>query len=77
MELIDDLKDSEGASAQIELRKLLEQENTIATLVKRIKDIKAEHKVLSGELEHKLLLKRLGGGEFKVESEQLLKEVDR
>ena len=40
---------------------------------KRIKESKAELKTLTDELEHKLQLKRLGGDEFKAESQQLLR----
>ena len=53
------------------------QEKAIAALEKRIKENKAELKAFSDELAHKLQLKRLGGDEFKAESQQLLHEVDR
>jgi len=75
-ELIDDLKDSKGKSAQKELENLQAQENAIATLEKRIKGDKAELKTLTDELEHKLQLKRVGGDEFKAESQQLLQQVN-
>jgi type I restriction enzyme M protein len=75
-ELIDDLRSSTGESAKKELKKLEEQEQAITKLEKRIKEIKAEHKTLSADLEHKLQLKRFGGGEFKAETQQLLKEVN-
>src|ERR1019366_6065872 len=75
-ELIDDLKDSTGESAQKELKALQAQEKAIAVLEKRIKESKAELKTLTDELELKLQLKRLGGDEFKVESQQLLRQVD-
>ncbi|MEQ1844049.1 MAG: type I restriction-modification system subunit M [Nitrospira sp.] len=75
-ELIDDLKDSKGESALKELKNLQAQEKAITTLEKRIKDAKTELKTLTDELEHKLQLKRLGGDEFKAESQQLLQQVD-
>jgi type I restriction enzyme M protein len=75
-ELIDDLKDSSGESAQKELKNLQEQEKVITILEKRIKEGKAELKTLADELDHKLQLKRLGGDEFKAESQQLLEQVD-
>jgi type I restriction enzyme M protein len=74
--LIDDLIDSTGASARKELNALQAQENAITTLEKRIRDDKATLKILTDELEHKLQLKRLGGNEFKAESQQLLRQVD-
>ena len=75
-ELIDDLKGSTGESAQKELKALQAQEKAITALEKRIKESKAELKTLTDELEHKLQLKRLGGDEFKAESQQLLRQVD-
>lgn len=75
-ELIDDLKNSKGESAEKELKHLQEQENAITALEKRFKEGKAELKTLTDELEHKLQLKRLGGDEFKAESQQLLQQVD-
>jgi type I restriction enzyme M protein len=75
-ELIDDLKDSSGQSAKKELRTLQAQENAINALEKRIRERKAVLKTLTDELAHKLQLKRLGGDEFKAESQQLLRQVD-
>jgi type I restriction enzyme M protein len=75
-ELIDDLKSSTGASAQKELKALEAQEKAISALEKRIKESKAALKTLTDLLEHKLQLKRLGGDEFKAESQQLLRQVD-
>jgi type I restriction enzyme M protein len=75
-ELIDDLRDSTGESAQKELNALQAQEKAIAALEKHIKESKAELKTLTDELELKLQLKRLGGEEFKAESQQLLRQVD-
>jgi len=75
-ELIDDLKGSTGASAQKELKALEVQEQAIGAFEKRIKESKAELKTLTDLLDHKLQLKRLGGDEFKAESQQLLRQVD-
>jgi len=75
-ELIDDLKNNKGESAQKELKNLLAQEKVIAVFEKRIKESKAELKTLTDELEHKLQLKRLGGDEFTAESKQLLCQAD-
>jgi type I restriction enzyme M protein len=75
-ELIADLEDSAGESARKELKNLQAQEIAIAAFEKRIKENRAELKALSDELEHKLLLKRLGGQEFRAESDQLLRQVD-
>jgi len=74
--LIADLEGSAGESAQKERKKLEAQEEAIAAIEKRIKESKASLKVLTDELEHKLLLKRVGGGEFKEEAEWLIAQVD-
>lgn len=75
-ELIDDLKDSTGESAEKELKALQAQEQAIAALEKRIKESKAELKILTDQLEHKLHLKRVGGDEFKAENKRLLCQVN-
>lgn len=75
-DLIDDLKESAGASAHEELKKLQKEEKAITALEKKIKESKAEIKVLTDELEHKLLLKRLGADEFKADNQLLLEQVD-
>jgi type I restriction enzyme M protein len=75
-ELIDDLKDSTGESAKKELKILQAREEAIIVLEKGIKESKAELKIFTDELGHKLQLKRLGGDEFKTESQQLLRQVD-
>jgi type I restriction enzyme M protein len=74
-ELLDDLKDSNGESAEKEFKKLQEQRDTIEAIEKRIKAARSKLNALTDELEHKLLLKRLGGGEFTAENELLLKGV--
>jgi type I restriction enzyme M protein len=75
-DLIDDLKDSKGESARKELENLQEQEKAIASIEKRIKEHKAALKTRSDELELKLQLKRLGGDEFKTESQELIRQAD-
>jgi type I restriction enzyme M protein len=75
-ELIDDLQGSTGDSARKELKNLQVQEKAITAIEKRIKDSKATLKIKTDELEHKLQLKRLGGNEFKVESQELIRQVN-
>jgi len=75
-DLIDDLRDSTGDSARKELINLHAQENTITAIEKRIKESKTALKAKTDELELKLQLKRLGGDEFKVESRELIRQVD-
>jgi type I restriction enzyme M protein len=75
-ELIDDLQGSTGDSARKELATLKTQEEAITAIEKRIKESKAALKIKTDELEHKLQLKRLGGDEFKAESQELIRQVD-
>jgi type I restriction enzyme M protein len=75
-ELIDDLKDSLGESAKKEFKALQLQEGAVSALEKAIKDNKTKLRVLGDELEHKLLLKRLGSTEFNDESARLIHQVD-
>jgi type I restriction enzyme M protein len=75
-ELIDDLQGSTGDSARKELENLQAQERAIAAIEKRIKESRAKLKIKTDELEHKLQLKRLGGDEFKAESQELIRQVD-
>ena len=74
--LIDDLKGSTGDSALKELQNLKGQENIITAIEKRIKNSKTALKTRTDELEHKLQLKRLGGDEFKAESQELIRQAD-
>ncbi len=74
--LIDDLKSSAGVSAKKELKNLTDQDKAIKSIEKRIKDSKAEHKQKHAELELKLELKRLGGDDFKSETEALIAQAD-
>jgi type I restriction enzyme M protein len=74
--LIDDLTGSTGDSARKELENLQAQEKVITAIEKRIKDSKGVLKTKADELEHKLQLKRLGGDEFKAESQELIRQAD-
>jgi type I restriction enzyme M protein len=90
-DLIDDLKGSagdkvnstadgrEGAlghSARKELQRLQDQDKAIKAIENRIRDSKTDLKTKTDELTLKLQLKRLGGGEFKAESLELIRQVD-
>ena len=75
-ELIDDLRESTGESARKELKNLQVQEKVIMVLEKHIKDNKAALKTKADELALKLQLKRLGGNDFKSESQELIRQVD-
>ena len=75
-DLIDDLKGSTGDSARKELENLQTQEKAITAIEKRLKDSRAALKIKTNELELKLQLKRLGGDEFKAESQELIRQVD-
>jgi type I restriction enzyme M protein len=75
--LIDDLGGSSGDSARKELENLQDQDNAIKAIEKRIKESKAALKSKTDELElNKLQLKRLGGDDFKAESQELIRQVD-
>jgi type I restriction enzyme M protein len=75
-ELIDDLKGSEGSSAKKEMSGLQEQMDAILAVEKRIKDAKVKLKVLADELEHKILLKRVGAEDFLAETKELLANAE-
>ncbi|MCX5846491.1 MAG: type I restriction-modification system subunit M [Deltaproteobacteria bacterium] len=75
-DLIDDLQGSSSDSARKELATLQGQEKIITAIEKRIRDSKAVLKARTDELELKLQLKRLGGDEFKAESQELIRQVD-
>jgi type I restriction enzyme M protein len=70
--LIDDLRGSTGESAEKELKKLQDQYDAIAAIEKHIRETKGELKTLTGVLEQKLQLKRLGPDEFSIETQELL-----
>ena len=74
--LIDDLKDSAGASAKRELDDLKIQDATIKKVEKKIRDNKSALKDKTSELELKIKLKRLGGEGFKAESQELIQRVE-
>ena len=75
-DLIDDLKCNTGASADKERATFQAQEQAITDIEKRIKEIKAALKTKTDELTLKLQLKRLGGDEFKAESQELIRQVN-
>ena len=62
--------------ARKELESLQAQEKAITAIEKRIKESRAALKIKTDELELKLQLKRLGGDEFKAESQELIRQVD-
>ena len=74
--LIDDLKDSAGASARKELKNLTDQDKAIKAIEKRIKDARATFKEKATELEFKLELKRLGADDFKAETQALIAQAE-
>ena len=74
--LIDDLKDSAGASAQRERDDLKEQDTAIKEIEKKIRDSKSALKEKTNELDLKVQLKRLGGEGFKAESRGLIQQVE-
>ena len=74
--LIDDLKNSAGASAKRELDLLKLQDTTIKKIEKQIKDIKASLKAKTRELGDKLQLKRIGGEGFKIEGQELILQAE-
>lgn len=75
-ELIDDLKDSMGASARKELTNLKDQHNAITGIEKRIKDVRATLKAKAEKLDLRLQLRRLGGNDFKIESLVLIQQAE-
>jgi type I restriction enzyme M protein len=75
-ELIDDLKDTAGASAKKELKSFKEQGERIKAIEKRIKRAKAEQKRKRADLEFKLDLKRVGADELKAETGELVRQAE-
>lgn len=76
-ELIDDLKDTPGASARRELDELKKLDAAIKKIENKIKDAKAALKEKTNELELKLELKRLGAEGFTDENRELIRQVDK
>jgi len=74
--MIDDLKDSTGASAVKELKNYQQQQKAITDIEKAIKELKASLKEKQMELELKLSLKRLGGEEYTAETKELMQQVE-
>jgi type I restriction enzyme M protein len=75
--LIDDLKDTPGASARRELDELKKLDAAIKKIEKKIKDAKAALKEKTTELELKLEIKRLGAEGFTDENRELIRQVDK
>lgn len=75
-ELIEDLKGSTGKSARKELKNLQAQEKAIVAIENRIKDSKAALKIKTDELALEIQLKRLGGDDYKAESQEMIRQVD-
>ena len=71
--LIDDLKDSAGASAKRERDGLKAQDAAIKETEKKLRDSKSALKEKTSELNLKIQLKRLGGEGFKAESRGLIR----
>ena len=74
--LIDDLKDSAGASAQRERDALKAQDAAIKEIENQIRVSRALSKNKTNELELKIQLKRLGGEGFKAESRGLIQQIE-
>ncbi len=74
--LIEDLKNSAGASAQRELNGLQAQDAAIKKIEKKIRDSRSALKGKTSELEFKVQLKRLGGDGFKTDSRELIQQVE-
>jgi type I restriction enzyme M protein len=75
--LIDDLKDTPGASARRELDELKKLDGAIKKIEKKIKDARAALKEKTTELELKLELKRLGAEGSTDENRELIRQVDK
>jgi type I restriction enzyme M protein len=74
-DLIDDLEDSEGESANKELRRLQAENEAISTIEKEIRQAKIALTAKTDLLNHKLQLKRLGAAEFEAESVDLIRRA--
>jgi len=74
--LIDDLKETDGASAEKELNDLIDQDKAIKAIEKRTRDAKATLKKQTSELNLKLELKRGGAEDFKLETQLLIAQAD-
>ncbi|MPM07747.1 hypothetical protein SDC9_54054 [bioreactor metagenome] len=75
--LIDDLKDTPGASAKRELDELKNLDAAIKKIEKKIKDAKVVLKEKTTELELKFELKRLGAEGVTDENRELIRQVDK
>ena len=75
--LMDDLKGGESAADKADLKRYKAADKAIKDLEKAITSTKKQITQLRAELEHKLLLKRLGGEGFQAESRVLINQADR
>jgi type I restriction enzyme M protein len=75
-ELIDDLKESSGASAAKELEALIVQDRSIKAIESRLKDAKATLKQKAADLENRLQLKRIGADDFRTANQDLINQID-
>lgn len=75
-ELIDDLKESSGASAAKELEALLVQDRSIKAIESRLKDAKASLKQKAADLENRLQLKLIGADDFRAANQDLINQID-
>ena len=73
--LIDDLKDSVGASVKLEIGRLKAQQTAILEIEKKVKGRKASLKYKTKELGEKLQLKRIGAEGIKSENQQLIQQI--
>lgn len=76
-ELIDDLKDSVGQSAQKEMKALQTNLDALSSIEKRIKEKKSKLSMLADELAHKIQLKRVGAEDFLEETREFLAHVEK
>jgi type I restriction enzyme M protein len=75
-ELIDDLKESSGASAAKELEALTVQDRSIKTIESSLKDAKATLKQKAADLEIRLRIKRIGAEDFMAANQDLINQID-
>jgi type I restriction enzyme M protein len=74
-DLMDDINNVLSISAARELAKYKAEYEAITKIEKQIKDLKAKVKEKQTELDIKLRLKRVGGEEFRAETEGLIQQV--
>jgi len=74
--LVDDLKESTGASAQREQNALEGHQDTLVSIEKRIRESRAELKELQADLSFKIELKRVGCDGSKADQMDLVAQID-